>query len=110
MEESWTAARADLGYDLTSGSVPSPDSLSPGLNVADRERWFDGIERCVDVPGRASSCLEDAALSTSAASCIADAYVAPGLVEEALMEGACDPELDDRIDIVPTQAMADCRG
>jgi hypothetical protein len=49
-------------------------------------------------------------LSMSVAACVADAYVASGLIEEALMEGVFDPELNDRIEVVLTQVMADCGG
>ena len=110
VEEFGTATLADLGYDPASGSMPNLDSLGPDLSVGDRGRWFDGIERCIDMPGQVSSLLEDAGLSIGVASCVADAYVASGLIEEALMEGAFDPELNNRIEVVLTQAMADCGG
>jgi len=110
VEEFGTAALADLGYDPASDSVPNPDALGPDLIVADRGRWFAGIEACIDMPRQLSMLLEDAGLSPDVASCVAAAYLASGLLEEALMEGAHNAELDDRIDLVLTQAMAVCGG
>ncbi|MBU1226597.1 MAG: hypothetical protein KJ698_05235 [Actinobacteria bacterium] len=103
-----TAALSEMGYDPYTGEIPRPDSLGPPMSPADRGRWFAGIDGCIDLVDQVGGLLQDAGLSANAAPCVATAYRASGLLEEALLGIPGDPELSRRIEAALVQAMTDC--
>ncbi|MGY6501861.1 MAG: hypothetical protein ACXIVQ_13350 [Acidimicrobiales bacterium] len=97
----------ELGLDVD--TEDGPRLSRPPLTHEESDVVFGAYERCLDLRAQIGSLLASGgALDADSARCVADEYLASGLLQESLLGRNPDPSLNDRIDAVLTDAFESC--
>jgi hypothetical protein len=102
-----TARLEDLGLDLDEQAAP--ELTQPPLTTEEGDIVYRAFEECVDIRSQVSEIFaSDPSLDEQAAACVADQYLASGLMREALLDQGFDQDLIDRIDAALADAIDTC--
>lgn len=97
----------ELGLDLDQRAAP--ELTQPPLTSEEGDVIYRAFEECLDLRSQLIDTLPGgASLDRSEAECVADRYLASGVLREGLLTSDFDPDLNSRIDAALVDATEIC--